>query len=235
LEQTRRFGILRRIVGRLWAGAMSLRGLFGSFRRAAPKEEAPAAQTQVAWLIVGLGNPDDRYRRSRHNLGFIALDRLAERCGTRLDQRRFKAHFGRASIEGQTVMLAEPQTFMNLSGEAVASLCGYFKIEPAHLIVIHDELDLEMGTVRIKRGGGHAGNNGVRSIIESLGTGDFVRIRIGVGRPPQGRDAVGYVLQPMTREELAAYAPIIDKAVQGAESIVAVGVERAMNQFNQRA
>jgi peptidyl-tRNA hydrolase, PTH1 family len=214
---------------------MSLRGLFGSFRRGAPKGEAPAGQAQVAWLIAGLGNPDDRYRRSRHNLGFMALDRLAERCGARLDQRRFKAHFGRCSIEGQTVMLAEPQTYMNLSGEALAPLCGYFKLDPTRLIVIHDELDLERGTVRIKRGGGHAGNNGVRSIIELLGTGDFVRIRIGVGRPPQGLDAVGYVLQPMTREELAACAPIIDKAVQGVEAIVALGVERAMNQFNQRA
>jgi peptidyl-tRNA hydrolase, PTH1 family len=214
---------------------MSIRGLFGSFRRAAPKGEASAAQSPISWLIAGLGNPDDRYRRSRHNLGFMALDRLAERCGTRLDQRRFKAHFGRGSVENQTVMLAEPQTYMNLSGEALAPLCGYFKIEPARLIVIHDELDLEMGTVRIKRGGGHAGNNGVRSIIDSLGSGDFVRVRIGVGRPPQGRDGVGYVLQPLTREELAAYAPIIDKAVQGAEAIVALGVERAMNQFNQRS
>ena len=124
---------------------------------------------------------------------------------------------------------------MNASGEAVAPILGYFKIEPAHLIVIHDELDLDASTIRIKRGGGHAGNNGVRSIIESLGTGDFVRIRIGVGRPPQGRDAVGFVLQPMTRDELAAYDPVIERAAKAAEAIVASGVARAMNKFNQRA
>ena len=107
--------------------------------------------------------------------------------------------------------------------------------KPAHLIVIHDELDLSVGTVRIKRGGGHGGNNGLRSIIDSLGTGDFVRIRIGVGRPPQGRDAVGFLLQPMTRAELAAYEPVIERAAEAAEAIVTSGVAPAMNKFNQRA
>jgi peptidyl-tRNA hydrolase, PTH1 family len=214
---------------------MSLRDLFGSFRRSAPKAEPTAAQTHIAWVVAGLGNPDERYRRSRHNLGFMALDRLAQRHGVRLDERRSKAHLGRCVIEGQAVMLVEPQTFMNLSGEAVAPILGYFRIEPARLIVIHDELDLAAGTLRIKRGGGHAGNNGVRSIIEALGTGDFVRIRIGVGRPPQGRDAIGYVLQPMTREEMAAFDPVIERAADAAEAIVEVGVERAMSNFNQRA
>jgi PTH1 family peptidyl-tRNA hydrolase len=182
-----------------------------------------------------LGNPDERYRRSRHNLGFMALDRLAQRHSVRLDERRFKAHLGRGVIDGQAVMLAQPQTFMNLSGEAVAPILGYFKIEPARLIVIHDELDLPAGTLRVKRGGGHAGNNGVRSIIEALGTGDFVRIRMGAGRPPQGRDAIGYVLAPMTREEMAAFDPLIERAADAAEAIVEVGVERAMGSFNQRA
>jgi peptidyl-tRNA hydrolase, PTH1 family len=213
---------------------MSLRGLFGAFRRAAPKADSSAAPTQIAWVIVGLGNPDERYRRSRHNLGFMTLDRLAARHNAGLDQRRFKAHLGRCEIDGDTVMLAEPQTFMNASGEAVAPILGYFKVEPGRLIVIHDELDLEAGTLRIKRGGGHAGNNGVRSIIDALGGGDFVRVRIGAGRPPQGRDAVGYVLQPMTRDELAAFDPIIERAAEAAEAIVATGVERAMGKFNQR-
>jgi len=212
---------------------LSLRDLFGSFRRSTPREPAPA-QTQIAWVIAGLGNPDERYRRSRHNLGFMALDRLAKRHRAALNQRRFKAHLGRCEIEGQTVMLAEPQTFMNLSGDAVAPILGYFKVEPAHLIVIHDELDLDAGTLRIKRGGGHAGNNGIRSIIESLGTGGFVRIRIGVGRPPQGRDAVGYVLQPMTRDETAVFDPVIELAAEAAEAIITIGIERAMNKFNQR-
>jgi peptidyl-tRNA hydrolase, PTH1 family len=214
---------------------MSLRGLFGSFRRSTSKADASApAATHIDWVIVGLGNPEEGYRRSRHNLGFMVLDRLAHRHGVRLDQRRFKAHLGRCEIDGQTVTLGEPQTYMNASGEAVAPILGYYKVAPGRLIVIHDELDLEAGTLRIKRGGGHAGNNGVRSIIDALGGGDFVRIRIGVGRPPPGHDGVGYVLQPMNRDELAAFDPIIDRAADAAEAIVATGVERAMGKFNQR-
>ncbi len=213
---------------------MSLRDLFGSFRRSAPKAEPVAPQTHIAWVIVGLGNPDERYRRSRHNLGFMTLDRLAQRHGARLDQRRFKAHLGRAEIGGQTVMLGQPQTYMNLSGEAVAPILGYFKVQPGRLIVIHDELDLAAGALRVKRGGGHAGNNGVRSIIGALGSGDFVRVRIGVGRPPQGRDAVGYLLQPMTPQELDAFGPVIERAADATEEIIEAGVERAMNKFNQR-
>lgn len=212
---------------------MSLRDLFGAFRRSAPKEPA-GGPTHIAWVIAGLGNPDEQYRRSRHNLGFMALDRLARRHRVLLNQRRFKAHLGRCEIEGYTVMLAQPQTYMNASGESLAPILGYFKVQPARLIVIHDELDLDALTLRIKRGGGHAGNNGVCSIIDSLGTGDFVRIRIGVGHPPQGRDAIGYVLQPLTRDEVAAFDPVIERAADAAEAIVGIGVERAMNKFNQR-
>jgi PTH1 family peptidyl-tRNA hydrolase len=214
---------------------MSLRGLFGSFRRSVSKAEpTTAAPTQIEWVIVGLGNPDEQYRRSRHNLGFMALDRLASRHGAALGQRRFKAHLGRAEIAGHQVILGEPQTYMNLSGEAVAPLLGYFKVEPARLIVIHDELDLPTGTVRVKRGGGHAGNNGIRSIIDALGHGDFVRVRIGIGRPPQGRDAIGYVLQPLKAEEMEVFDPAIERAADAVEEIVESGVERAMNKFNQR-
>jgi PTH1 family peptidyl-tRNA hydrolase len=214
---------------------MSLRGLFGSFRRSVSKAEPIAVPANIEWVIVGLGNPDDKYRRSRHNLGFMALERLAQRHGAALNERRFKAHFGRCEIAGRKVILGQPQTYMNLSGEAVAPLLGYFKIEPARLIVIHDELDLPAGTVRVKRGGGHAGNNGIRSIIDALGHGDFVRIRIGIGRPPQRRDAIGYVLEPLKRDELEVFEPAMERAAEAAEEIIESGVERAMNQFNQRA
>jgi len=213
---------------------MSLRGLFRSFRGAAKAQDRPAA-THIAWVIVGLGNPDERYRRSRHNLGFMALERLAQRHSAALNERRFKAHLGRCVIAGHDVLLGEPQTYMNLSGEAVAPILGYYKVEPARLIVIHDELDLPAGTLRVKRGGGHAGNNGIRSIIDALGHGDFVRVRIGIGRPPQGRDAVGYVLQPLSRDELQAFDPVIERAADAAQEIVESGVERAMSKFNQRA
>jgi PTH1 family peptidyl-tRNA hydrolase len=214
---------------------MSLRDLFGSFRRSLSKSEPTAAQSHIDWVIIGLGNPDEQYRRSRHNLGFMALDRLAYRHAVRLDQRRFKAYLGRGEIDGRTVMLGEPQTYMNLSGEAVVPILGYFKVKPARLIVIHDELDLDVGTLRIKRGGGHAGNNGIRSIIDSLGTGGFVRVRIGVGKPPQGRDGVSHVIQSLTRDELAAFDPILERAADAVEAVIQIGVERAMNKFNQRA
>ncbi|HKD65929.1 MAG TPA: aminoacyl-tRNA hydrolase [Candidatus Binataceae bacterium] len=214
---------------------MSLRDLFGSFRRSLSKSEPTAAQSHIDWVIIGLGNPDEQYRRSRHNLGFMALDRLAHRHAVRLDQRRFKAYLGRGEIDGRTVMLGEPQTYMNLSGEAVAPILGYFKVKATRLIVIHDELDLDVGTVRIKRGGGHAGNNGIRSIIDSLGTGGFVRVRIGVGKPPQGRDGVSHVIQSLTRDELAAFDPILERAADAVEAVIQIGVERAMNKFNQRA
>ncbi len=188
---------------------MSLRGLFRSFRGAAKAQDRPAA-THIAWVIVGLGNPDERYRRSRHNLGFMALERLAQRHSAALNERRFKAHLGRCVIAGHDVLLGEPQTYMNLSGEAVAPILGYYKVEPA-------------------------GNNGIRSIIDALGHGDFVRVRIGIGRPPQGRDAVGYVLQPLSRDELQAFDPVIERAADAAQEIVESGVERAMSKFNQRA
>jgi peptidyl-tRNA hydrolase, PTH1 family len=213
---------------------MSLRGLFGSFRRSASKAEPTAVTTNIEWVILGLGNPEDKYRRSRHNLGFMALDRLAARHRATLNERRFKAHFGRCEIASHKVILGEPQTYMNLSGEAVAPLLGYFKIEPARLIVIHDELDLPAGTVRVKRGGGHAGNNGIRSIIDSLGDGDFVRVRIGIGKPPAGRETIGYVLQPLKAEEMKMFDSAIERAGDAAEEIVDSGVQRAMNKFNQR-
>jgi len=214
---------------------MSLRDLFGSFRRSTPKAQSTSAPTHIEWVIIGLGNPGERYRRSRHNLGFMALERLAHRHSVSLDQRRFKAHLGRGEIDGQTAIMAEPQTYMNLSGEAVAPILGYFKVAPGRLIVIHDELDLAAGTLRIKRGGGHAGNKGVASIIETLGISDFVRVRIGVGHPPQGRDSINYLLQPITRDEMAAFEPLIERAAEAVEAIVVTGVERAMNQYNQRA
>ena len=213
---------------------MSLRRLFESFRPSRAKSEDAQTQSDAACLIVGLGNPGDRYRCSRHNLGFMAADRLAQRCGTPLDNRRFKARWGRGLIDGQTVILAQPQTFMNLSGESVAPMLGYFKLKPGQLIVIHDELDLEPGTVRIKRGGGDAGHNGIRSIIDALGTADFIRVRIGVGHAPQGRDTIGYLVEPMTAQELDAFDPPLERAVEAVQAIVLEGVDRAMGRFNQR-
>jgi|SRR5579875_1548557 len=211
-----------------------MRRLFESFR---PAREKPQASTTggALWLVAGLGNPGERYHRSRHNLGFMVIELLARQMGIRLDQRRFKAMCGKGELDGQAVMLMQPQTFMNLSGESVVPLLGYFKLPAERLIVIHDELDLEPGTVRIKRGGGDAGHRGIRSIIGLLGSGDFIRVRIGVGHAPADRDSVGYLLEQMDAAAMNGLRPALERAADAVRAIVADGVERAMNKVNQRA
>lgn len=214
---------------------MTLRRLFQSFR--APRSE-PAQGPERGpepWLLVGLGNPGERYARSRHNLGFLTIDLIAQHAGITLGQQRFKARLGKGELEGHPVLLAQPQTFMNLSGESVVSLLGYFKLPLGRLLVIHDELDLEPGVVRLKRGGGDGGHRGLRSIIELLGNGNFLRLRLGVGHAPQGREAVGYLLETLSAAQMAQLEPQLERAAQAARAVVGEGAERAMNQFNQRA
>ena len=146
-------------------------------------------------LVVGLGNPGRRYASTRHNVGFLVVDRLASRWAGSCDRKQLGALVDKVRIGSSDVVLAKPQTFMNLSGQAVASLRGFYK--PASvddILVVHDELDLEFGTVRLKRGGGHGGHNGLRDIQARLGTNDFVRVRVGIGRPPEGWDTADYVL-----------------------------------------
>ncbi|MGH7814799.1 MAG: aminoacyl-tRNA hydrolase [Candidatus Binataceae bacterium] len=209
--------------------------LFGKFRAGArgpkPADSEPPA---LEWIVAGLGNPGAEYARSRHNAGFFTIDRIAERHGARTGRRRFKGLTAEAELAGHPAMLVQPQTFYNDSGECVAALLGYFKLAPARLIVIHDDLDLEAGRLRIKRGGGDAGNRGVRSIAESLGTPEFIRVRIGIGRPGANEDAKDYVLNPMTRAQLAGFDAALDRAAAAVEELAGGGLERAMNRYNQR-
>jgi PTH1 family peptidyl-tRNA hydrolase len=213
---------------------MTLRRLFQSFR--APRAESAQGleRGREPWLLVGLGNPGERYARSRHNLGFLAIELIAREAAISLGQQRFKARLGKGDLDGNPVLLAQPQTFMNLSGESVVSLLGYFKLPPGRLLVIHDELDLEPGVVRLKRGGGDGGHRGLRSIIELLGNANFLRLRIGVGHAPQGREPVSYLLEPLSASQMAEFQPQLQRAVQAARAVINDGVERAMNQFNQR-
>jgi len=183
---------------------------------------------------VGLGNPGERYAHSRHNLGFLAIELIAHQAAISLGQQRFKARLGRGDFGGHPVLLAQPQTFMNLSGESVVSLLGYFKLPLGRLLVFHDDLDLEPGVVRLKRGGGDGGHRGLRSIIELLGNANFLRLRMGVGHAPQGREPVGYLLEPMNAAQMAQIQPQLERAAQAARAVLNDGVERAMNQFNQR-
>ncbi len=186
-------------------------------------------------LVLGLGNPGRRYARTRHNVGFHVVEELARRHGIPLDRERHRARFGTGRIGNAPVMLAEPQTFMNLCGEAVRPLLKYHALVPEEMIVVHDEADLPPGTVRVKQGGGLAGHNGLRSLVQHLGTGEFLRVRVGIGRPPEGSPAMAdWVLMPPAPEDAAALAAGVDTAAEAVEEILAEGVEAAMRRFNRR-
>lgn len=182
-------------------------------------------------LVVGLGNPGARYARTRHNVGFRVVERLARRVGGSVEKKLFGALVGDVVIAGRKATLAMPQQFMNVSGQPTASLLGYYKVPAADLVVLHDDLDLPLGRLRVRVGGGHGGHNGVRDIQRTCGA-DFVRIRMGVGRPPPQWDPADYVLSSFTPEEEPALETMVDAAADAVESVVRDGVTSAMNRFN---
>ena len=184
-------------------------------------------------VIVGLGNPGPEYRKTRHNLGFWVVDRLAERWGARLSRRAFLAMVGEVQWRDEKILLVQPQTYMNRAGEAVSSIRDFYHLALCDFVVIHDDLDLPLGRIRIKRGGGGAGGNrGVVSLIEVLGSKDFTRVKMGIGRPPGQQDPADFVLQPFTPLEEAFILPVVDRAVEAVEVLLAEGIERAMALFN---
>lgn len=187
-------------------------------------------------LVVGLGNPGRGYASHRHNVGFMAVDELARRVGAGPFREKFSGVFTRATLGDEQAALLEPMTFMNESGRSVRAAIDFFGIEPASLIVLHDELDLPFGTVRLKRGGGHAGHNGLRSIIAHLGTGEFGRVRIGIGRPPPGfrGEVADWVLSPFDPIEAAALPDTLRTAVDSVLDVAARGFDAAMNVRNMR-
>jgi PTH1 family peptidyl-tRNA hydrolase len=184
------------------------------------------------FLLVGLGNPGARYVSTRHNVGFRVVERVAERAGGTVDKKAFGALVAEVSIAGRKVVVVEPQQFMNVSGQAVASLMGFYKLERSAVIVAHDDMDLPFGRLRLREGGGHGGHNGIRDIQRAIGGNDFPRLRVGVGRPPEGWDPADYVLGSWTSAESSQLAPVLDRAADAFESIVGLGLSRAMNQFN---
>jgi peptidyl-tRNA hydrolase, PTH1 family len=163
-------------------------------------------------LIVGLGNPGSRYNGTRHNVGFRVIDALGAAHRFAVQDHLPTAEYGKGLIEAQQVILAKPLTYMNTSGNAVADLCMHFSLVPLDLIVIHDDLDLALGRVQLKMNGGDAGHYGVRSIVEHLGTGEFTRIRVGIGRPASKAEVIEFVLTPFSSDDL----PLVDAAVRGA-------------------
>lgn len=187
-------------------------------------------------IIAGLGNPGAEYRDTRHNAGFWLLDALAQRCGAEFKaERRFQAETARADLDGYTCHLLKPQTFMNRSGQAVAALARYYRIPIESVLVVHDEIDLPAGTVRLKRGGGHGGHNGLRDIIEVFGgaTG-FLRLRLGVGRPDHSDQVVNYVLHAPSAGDRQAIDTAIADALAVLPQVVAGQGERAMNRLHRR-
>jgi len=184
-------------------------------------------------LVVGLGNPGPDYDRTRHNVGFRVVELLAARAGGgRFAKHRSNADVLEGRLAGRKVVLAKPRTYMNVSGGPVAGLARYFSVEPADLVVVHDDLDLGFGVVRLKRGGGEGGHNGLRSISQSLGTKDYLRVRFGIGRPPGRQDPADFVLKRFSGAEAKELEFAVDLAADAAEALLADGLEPAQNRFH---
>ncbi len=210
------------------------------------------------FLVVGLGNPGREHEHDRHNVGFVVIDALARQLGGAEFKSKWNAHFARASLGGHEVVLLKPQTYMNLSGESVQPAAAFFKVPPAEVLVVHDEIDLPFGEQRLKLGGGHAGHNGVRHIIERLGTPEFVRLRVGIGRPPvgfRGDDGAAtrsphdgaatrsphdgaatrtWVLSGFDAPQRAELPGVVDRATDAIARVVKGGLSAAMNVANSR-
>jgi PTH1 family peptidyl-tRNA hydrolase len=172
------------------------------------------------YLIVGLGNPGRQYCFSRHNLGFRLIDRLSQVCGIPIDKKKFHAVYGKGHIHQVPVVLAKPMAYMNMSGPPIHQLARYFNIDVTDVLVIHDDIDFPFGTIKFKKKGGHAGHNGVRSLIESFGSGAFPRIRIGIGRPGSGGEVTDYVLGRFDPQQEAVLDEVVSKAQKAVEAII---------------
>jgi len=188
--------------------------------------------THDTYLLIGLGNPGREYKDNRHNVGFMLIDRLAVRLNARGMRVQSKAIITDVIYEERKLILAKPQTYMNLSGHSVQGLANFYKLPLENLLVAHDDLDVPFGTTRLRPGGGPGGQKGVASAIERLGTKGFARLRIGIGRPPGRMDPAAYVLQDFSRDEMQTLSEILDRAAQAALAFVREGLDSAMNKFN---
>lgn len=183
-------------------------------------------------IIIGLGNPGIRYAGTRHNIGFSVIDELAEKYNISINNKKHKAILGSGCIEGEKVILAMPQTFMNLSGESVRALVDFYKCEPKDIIVIYDDIDLAVGGLRIRKKGSAGGHNGMKNIILHLNSQEFVRVRVGVGQKPENMDLADYVLSRFDKEDLPMIRESCTKACEAVGVILAEGADAAMNRFN---
>ena len=187
----------------------------------------------VSWLLVCLGNPGKQYENTRHNIGFLAADALEKRCGVKINKLRYRALSGEVKLAGQRVLVIKPQTYMNLSGEAVKLAGGFYKIPPDHVLVISDDVSLPLGKLRIRAGGSAGGHNGLKNIIAHLGTDQFPRIKVGVGAPAHPEhEMVDWVIGKFTPQERKTVDEAIEKVLDAVECIVEKGVGEAQNRYN---
>lgn len=195
--------------------------------------EEPSAQSSPFYLIAGLGNPGRRYQANRHNIGFLALDRLAVSAGLSFTQRKQDALVCQGTLDGNRVFLAKPQTYMNLAGRSVGGLARYFHVQPSDLLVVLDDIDLPMGKLRLRPAGGSGGHRGLQSVIERMGTQEVPRLRIGVGRPPGRRTAADYVLEDFDPRDHDLLSTTLDQAEACIRRMLSDGIQAAMTAFNR--
>ena len=184
------------------------------------------------YLIIGLGNPEEEYSKTRHNMGFNTINKIANKYNIQVNKNKFQGLWESSIIEGQKVILVKPQTYMNLSGNCVQEFVNFYKIEKENIIVIYDDMDIEPGLIKIRKQGGPGGHNGMKSIIQMLGTDQFSRVRIGIGRPKHNGDEINYVIGPIPDEEIAKLEEGTEKAKQAVIEIIKNGIDSAMNKFN---
>ena len=184
------------------------------------------------YLIIGLGNPEEEYDRTRHNMGFNTINKIAEKYDIEIKKSKFQGMYESTIIENEKVILVKPQTYMNLSGNCVKEFADFYKIENDKIIIIHDDMDVEPGKIKIRKKGSSAGHNGIKSIIQMLGTEEFPRIRIGIGRPENKEDKINFVLEEIPEEERKKLEEGIEKAKQAVIEILKNGIDTAMNKFN---
>ena len=184
------------------------------------------------YLIVGLGNPEEEYSKTRHNMGFNAINKIAEKYEIEMKKTKFNGIYGSGNIEGEKVMLIKPQTYMNLSGKCVKEFLDFYKIEKEKMIIIYDDMDVEPGKIKIRKQGSAGSHNGMKSIISEIQTQEFPRIRIGIGRPIHENDKINYVIGNIPEEEMEKLEEGIEKAKEATIDILAKGIDHAMNKFN---
>lgn len=184
------------------------------------------------YLIIGLGNPEPEYSRTRHNMGFDVINKLSEKYDIDVKKEKFDGLYGNGIIENEKVILVKPQTYMNLSGEAIAQYANFYKVNPENIIVIYDDIDIETGVVKIRKKGGPGTHNGMKSVVHELNTTEFPRIRVGTGSKENITDLINYVISKVSQEEYKELEQGIDKAVEAIVEILRIGIDNAMNRLN---